>query len=243
MHATLPSRARPEAHRFETQVARERAVVAQAQRLRDRVADDATPSCDDRFEAHCQHLVVRDLTAGEVIATCRVLSPQGAQLAGSHFAAREFDLALLAVLSERMVEIDPPCMDPRYHPGQVLASLWSGLVRYLIENGHDHVLACAGVSTSDGGHAAASAYRTASAHFLSPDDYRVFPRRRLPLENLSETRYASLPASLRMHLARGAWLCGEPAHDERAVRADFPLLMPLARMQHPVAQHYLERAA
>ena len=166
-----------------------------------------------------------------------ILTPCDAQRA--YPAEACFDLAMLDVLRERMVEVAPATL--RLPPGPTLA--FSGLARYLVEHGYDYVLASVGIGISDGGHAAASLYRSISENALSPEDLRVVPRRRLALETLTDTLEVRPTDLLRLLLDRGAWICGEPASDPRAERADLPMLLPLARMRDPFARRFLSLAA
>lgn len=82
----------------------------------------------------------------------------------------------------------------------------------------------------------------ACARFISPEDFRVFPRTRLPLDSLSVARPAVLPALLKGYLDLGAWVCGEPALVTQSGSADFPILLPLARMQGGDARDFLAKA-
>ena len=186
---------------------------------------------------------MRDKDWDRVIGACRVVSPRDALLAGRNLVADAFDVALLITLRERLVEIDRVSVDPRYRAEQVAAELWSAIARYLIDHRLDYVFATPEVSTRDGGHTAASLHRQAWLGAMSPEDYQMFPHRRLPLERLSDTRSVATPPVLRSFLERGAWLCGEPAHDPWRERAAFPLLLPLARMRDPHARRFLEGAA
>lgn len=190
----------------------------------------------------CQQLMVRD-TASEVVAgRCSLIAPPNAREARVERVDRHFDLALLIVLRERMVEIGRPLVNPHYRFDNVAAHLWSALARYLIGSGHDYVLASAPVPLLDGGHAAASIHRLACVRHLSPEDYRVFPRLRLPHERLSNTRDVTAPPLLQGYLDLGAWICGEPALVPERDRAEFPVLLPLARMQSREARRFLAQA-
>jgi putative hemolysin len=235
---------RPEATSFEMGVVRDKARVGQARSLRERVlAHDGFPrSGDERFDEHSDHLVVRDTKSGAIVGAYRILPPRDARKAGGYSADRDFDLALLIVLRERMVEVDRPCVDPVYPFESVMTYLWSALARYLIENRFDYVFGTADVTLRDGGHAAASIHRMACARFASPEDYRVFPRRHLPLDSLSVTRPVTLPPLLKGYLDLGAWVCGEPALIAETGNAEFPVLLPLARMRGGDARDFLARA-
>ena len=189
------------------------------------------------------HLDARDTASGAIAGYCRLLSPIGARRAAPCAAQREFDTALLIVLRERLVEVAGPVLDHRFPAEPVMDALWGAIARYLIERRLDHVFAAPEVSTNDGGHVAASLHRQAWHRAMSPEDYRVFPRRRLPIESLSDTRRVQPPPVLKSFLDRGAWLCGEPAFDPEREHAAFPLLLPLARMQDRHARRFLAEAA
>ena len=240
--ASAPA-SRMDTPKFEVGLARDPGRIAQARELRRRcLGATAMGAADDLLDEHCDHLVVRDVSSDDIVGAYRILGPEGTRRHGGHRADRDFDLALLIVLRDRMVEVDRPCVDPRFPIESVMTHLWAVLARYLIEHRHDYVLGSASVSLRDGGHTAASIYRLACARFLSPDDYRVFPRERLPLEGLSDTRKVEIPAILKGYLDLGAWVCGEPALNRIEGTADFPVLMPLARMQGRDARDFLARA-
>jgi putative hemolysin len=233
-----------EANRFEVGIVRDKASIARARRLRELVLareHDAQPD-DERFDEHCDHLVVRDTVSGDVIGASRILTPGDARKTRGLAAERDFDLALLIVLRERMVEIDRPSVSPIYPFESVMTHIGSALARYLIENRLDYVFGTAGVALRDGGHVAASIHRMACARFISPEDYRVFPRKRMPLESLSITRAVVLPPLLKGYLDLGAWVCGEPALVAGTGSAQFPMLLPLARMQGREARDFLAKA-
>lgn len=198
-----------------------------------------------RLEARVSRevLTVRDVDEDLVAGTWEILAPEAALRAGRYRSEDAFDLDLIAILRDRMVEMGRARVHPAYRSADVVPVLISALARYLIENGHDYVLGAASLDLADGGHAAASIYRAACEHSMSPEDYRVFPRHRLPLENLCETRPFSTPPLLKAYLDVGAWVSGEPAWDSESNCALLPILMPLARMQDRYARHFLAQAA
>ena len=226
-----------------------RKAIAEVLRLRTLVrAGETSPdskslSADDPFDVYGEHLVVRDRYSGRTAGACRVLSSEGASRAGGYSMERSFDIAQLEPLRSRMVEVDQACVHPDYRASSVILALWTGVTRYLIDTAHDYLMGCALVRVSDGGHTAASLYRTASEEALSPDDYRVYPRRRLPLEILRASVSSPMPALLKGYLNLGAWVCGEPAVDPHAAYAELPFLLPLARMRGRYARHFLVHAA
>jgi putative hemolysin len=228
--------------RFEASVTRDRKLLAQARELYGAVDDPASaPRFEpDPFDARCEHLVVLD--EDRLVGACRVLPPGNVK--DSRYRAEQiFDMALLIVLRDRMVEIDRPAVHPAYSFDLVVRHLWSALARYLIANRYDHVFTTAGIRLIDGGHEAASMHRMALLRFRPPEDYIVYPRERLPLEGLSIGRTLTMPPLFSSLLEQGAWVCGEPALVRDHGCADFPLLLPLARMQGREARDFVEKAS
>src|SRR6058998_251495 len=90
--------------------------VRAAQRLRHRVFAEELgavlhtdePGLDvDEFDAHCDHLLIRDESSGEVVGTYRMLPPnRTARL----YADSEFHLAALAPLRDVLVETGRSCV-------------------------------------------------------------------------------------------------------------------------------------
>ncbi len=232
--------------------ARNTSEVAEAQRLRYNVfaeemgarLESAAQGIDaDHFDAHCEHLLVRDVETSEVVGTYRILSPRAAREAGSYYSEQEFDIARLGHLRENLVEVGRSCIHPDYRSGGVIIMLWTGLARYMVENRYEYLMGCASVSMGDGGHAAASLFRMLEKEYMSPLEYRVFPRCRLPLESLNTGVAADMPPLVKGYVNIGAYVCGEPSWDPDFNCADLPMLLPLSRMDARYARHFFAKAA
>ena len=200
-----------------------------------------TPGIDrDIYDAHCDHLIVREEATGRVIGTYRILPPQAARRAGGYYSESEFDLTRLAYLRPQLVEVGRSCIDPEYRTGFVISLLWSGLARYMKQNGYGYLMGCASIGMRDGGHNAAGIYNSL-AEQMAPLEYRVFPRCPLPLARIEAAPQPELPPLLKGYLRAGAWVCGEPAWDPDFNTADLLVLMPMVRVQDRYARHFVER--
>lgn len=188
-------------------------------------------------------LVVTGTHADRVAGTCALVPPQAAARAGGYGLEREFDLDWLAPLRERMVEVGEMAVAPGFREPSIHRLLAEGLARYLIANGLDHAITVVTINAADGGSAAAAIHREAVAHAAAPHALQVFPRRALPLERLAGPLEIAMPPRLRTWLDLGAWVCGEPGLHRDGMRADIPLLLPLARMRSAEARRFLRRAA
>ena len=238
--------------RLSVSLARKESEIVEAQRLRYAVfagemgarIETARPGVDhDRFDPHCEHLLVRDEDSGEVVGTYRILPPRNAHRIGCYYSEQEFDLVRLAQLRPKLVEVGRSCIHPDYRSGSTIFLLWSGLARYMMENNYEHMIGCASLSLRDGGHAAASIYQRIKERHLCPVEYRAFPRYRLPLERLDVSLQTELPPLVKGYLNVGAWICGEPAWDMDFNCADLLILLPLANINPRYAQHFLAQAA
>lgn len=224
--------------------------ILEAQKLRYRVFADEmgarlptrSPGVDrDLYDPFCEHLIVRDEDAGRIVGTYRILSPSAARRVGGYYSENEFDLTRLQHLRGQLVEIGRSCIDADYRSGAVIALLWSGLARYMQENGYEYLIGCASVSMADGGHAAASLYNRLKDEHLCPLEYRVFPRTPLPLQALRQDIEADTPPLIKGYLRAGAWICGEPAWDPDFNTADLPVLLPVSRLDARYAKHFMGR--
>ena len=243
---------------FETAWADSEADVRLAQRLRFRVFAEemgarlevpaGTPEGHDadRFDAHCEHLIVRvprpDGRGHDVVGTYRVLTPDAAQRAGGFYSETEFELDRLAPLRSRMAELGRSCIDPAWRTGGTIMALWSALGEFMQRRGLDMAFGCASVGLQDGGHRAASLWRRLAALHLAPPERRVVPRRPLRLEALHGDLSVETPALIRGYLRCGAELLGPPALDADFGTADLPMLMTLAGLPQRHRRHFLGEA-
>lgn len=224
--------------------------VLDAQKLRWRVFADEmgarlpsrTAGVDrDIYDAHCDHLIVRNEDNGRIVGTYRILPPEASRRIGGYYSENEFDLTRLTHLKPRLVEVGRSCIDPEYRTGGVIALLWAGLARYMRQNGHEYLMGCASIGMKDGGHNAAAIYNALAAEHTAPLEYRVFPRCPLPLARLSPVGQPEVPPLLKGYMRAGAWICGEPAWDPDFNTADLLLLLPMSRVDSRYSRHFVER--
>jgi putative hemolysin len=223
--------------------------VREAQRLRYKVFAEEMgarlPSREagidhDIFDPYCEHLLVREEDAGEVVGTYRILTSSQAKKIGGFYSEEEFDLTRLNHLRNRLIEVGRSCVHPNYRSGATIALLWSGLAQVIQSGKYEYVMGCASAGMADGGHAAASLYNSISKMALSPIEYRVFPRCPLPLEALDADRDVSAPPLIKGYLRLGAYVCGDPAWDPDFNTADLLMLLPVTNINHRYARHFLK---
>jgi putative hemolysin len=238
--------------RYSLLLTREDAHVEAAQRLRWRVfagelgADlpDRGDGRDvDRFDEHCDHLVVRDDRTGEIVGTYRMLPPERVGAAGGYYSEGEFDLGAMLGLRPSLVETGRACVHPEHRNGAVVSLVWAGLARYLLLTGHSHMMGCASMPLLDGGVTAAGVWDIARAKHLSPPDLRVRPWRAWDADAVTRAPRTVVPPLLRGYLRLGAYVCGPPAYDPEFDAADLLILLPLERLDHRYLRFFLGEAS
>ena len=140
--------------------------MREAQRLRYRVfADEMGARLSgpagldvDRFDAFCDHLLVRDLDTLKVVGTYRACRRiRRCASAGSTRKANS-TCRVSRTCAPKLVEVGRSCVHPDYRSGVVIMSLWARLAAYMKHNGYETMLGCASVGMVDGGHYAANLY-------------------------------------------------------------------------------------
>ncbi|MEY8038765.1 GNAT family N-acetyltransferase [Saccharopolyspora cebuensis] len=237
--AALAAVTSPAASRYSMVVTRDPLDVLAAQRLRAQVlgAEWGVPLGafdQDRFDDHCDHLLVRDDLSGAVVGTYRLLPPQ--RSAAGLYSAEEFDLTALDPLRPGLVEAGRSCVHPDHRNGAVVGLVWSGIARYLDEHGHRWLAGCASVPLDDGGALAARVWDAVSRRHYAPPRHRVHPHREF--RPGPTTARGPLPPLLRGYLRLGAQVCGRPAHDEEFGVADFFVLLDFAAVDHRYLRYW-----
>ncbi|WP_236794851.1 GNAT family N-acetyltransferase [Amycolatopsis sp. GM8] len=226
-------------------VASESDEVVAAQRLRHAVfagemgaeLHSEQPGLDvDRFDAFCDHLVVREDNSGEIVGTYRMLPPDRAAAAGQLYSDTEFDLTNLAGLRPSLVETGRSCVHPDHRTGAVVSLVWAGIGRYMLLAGHRYLAGCASVALADGGSFAAGVWDTIKAKHYAPDEQRVTPLNPWDSSEIARPSRALLPPLIKGYTRLGAKVCGPPAHDPDFGVADFFTLLDL----HNVDERYLK---
>ncbi|MFO0324242.1 MAG: GNAT family N-acetyltransferase [Burkholderiales bacterium] len=257
--AVATTRRRPT---YEVAVARTQAEVEEAQRLRYQVFFEemgaqaaarivATERDVDQYDTDCEHLLVRESESGMVVGCYRIMRPEAALRRGAFYSDSEFDLSRLANIRSTTAEVGRACIHPDFRNGATIMLLWSGLARFMVENGYEYVIGCASIPLADGHDNARAVYESVAATNLAPAEYRVFPRVPYPLEtrqpasvvlsNVTPIRPAKphIPALIKGYVRLGAWIGGAPAWDADFNTADLFVLLPIKRMSGAYARHFL----
>lgn len=193
----------------------------------------------DRFDEHCDHLLVREDVTGEVVGCYRMLPPAGALAAGSLYSATEFDVRAFDVLRPNLVEMGRAVVRADHRSGAVVLLMWSGILAYLDRCGYDYVTGCVSVPVhGPDGYAPGTQIRGVRdfvrRRHAAPAHYTVHPYRPVTvggrgLDDIDPPERVCVPPLMRGYLRLGAQVCGEPAHDPDFGVGDFPALLDKRR--------------
>ncbi|HEY2086184.1 MAG TPA: GNAT family N-acyltransferase [Mycobacterium sp.] len=188
----------------------------------------------DRFDEHCDHLLVRDENSGQLVGCYRMLTPTGAIAAGGLYTATEFDIRALDSLRPSLVEMGRAVVHNDHRNGAVVLLMWAGILAYLDHCDYDYVTGCVSVAVAGDGGPPGSQIRGVrdfvSRRHAAPADYRVHPHRPVVIDGRSLDEIEApprpvIPPLMRGYLRLGARICGEPAHDADLGVGDFPTLL------------------
>ncbi|MEO7107950.1 MAG: GNAT family N-acyltransferase [Rhodoferax sp.] len=220
------------------------AEVREAQQLRHRVfseemgaslppdaSGDVGIDCD-RFDPFCAHLIVRATgrgQSGQVVATCRVLTPDAVHQVGAFYAQSEFDLYPVRDLLPSTLEMGRVCVHPDWRSGLIVMAMWRAVGQKLAALKLDCIIGCSSVSVKDGGGFAVQLWNQLQATHLAPANRQIVPHIPFGLPQKLAAAVAT-PPLIAGYLRCGGKVLGPPAFDAVFETADFPMMLNLADM-------------
>jgi putative hemolysin len=225
--------------------------VLAAQRLRYRVFYDelhARPDartraarCDrDEFDAFCDHILVLDSSAPEiVVGTYRLLRQDAAGAKGGFYSQIEFDLVPLLMRHPRLkfFELGRSCVLPAYRSGPVLELLWQGIWNYVRL---DHIDVMFGCASLEGSNPAVHEMQLSflAQNFTAPDPWKVraVDSRFVSMDRLPPGTYdarqaaRSLPPLLKGYIRLGCFIGEGAVIDHQFNTTDVFVLMPVSNI-------------
>ncbi len=192
----------------------------------------------DDYDVHCQHIGVRDLNSGELVATTRLLDHQAAAGLGRFYSEEEFSLDGLAHLQGPVLEIGRTCVAPAYRNGATIAVLWGELAEVLNEGGYRYLMGCASIPMQDGGIQAQAIMQRLRERYLCTEHLRAEPKKPLPALDIPGNVIAEMPPLLKAYMRLGAKICGEPCWDEDFQVADVFILLKRDELCPRYARHF-----
>ncbi len=194
----------------------------------------------DRFDAYCQHLIVRN-AVDEVVGCTRILTASAAQRLGGFYSQTEFDLTPILTLPGQLMEIGRTCIRADYRNGATINALWSGLAAFIAIHQIDYLIGCASIPLGEHGLAAQALYTELAQRHLVTESLRVKPHLPLPRGDGPVPPRCAIPPLLKACLRLGAQIGGEPCLDADSQVADMLILLFTVRIERRYARHFLDR--
>lgn len=203
---------------------------------------EASQRDEDRFDAACHHLVVRNQRDEQVVGTYRLMTHELAARGPGFYSSREFDLASVPAKTLRGgVELGRACIAKAHRGRRVLFHLWRGIGAYLVHNEKRFLFGCASVPTLDpaalaalaaslesGGHRH-NALAIRPCNGFAPERARLHPAAPAPPE---------IPSLMRSYFSLGAKVCGGPALDREFGTADYWMLLDTSGVDPDTYRRY-----
>jgi putative hemolysin len=204
----------------------------------------APPELDvDEADAVCQHLLVREAKAGQVVGCTRILTDDNAARLGRSYSNGELDLGPVTSAAAHDFEVGPTCIAAEFRQGSAIAVLWSGLAGCIRIHGFDYLFVCAGILLGDRDLQAAAIMNRPRRRALVPEPLSLTPR--VPLlttEVRDAVLDAQLPGLLRAYVRLRAKACGGSCRDPDFQVADLLMLLKAAELGRSYSRHVRNRA-
>jgi putative hemolysin len=207
----------------------------------------------DPFDEFCDHLIVEEVTTGEVVGTYRLQTGQLAAANLGYYSEQEFDFAPYEPFRCELIELGRACVHAEHRNFNLLHLLWRGIAIYAIERNARFLIGCSSLTSQDPMEGTA-VYQKLRSYLVVPA-LRTQPRPELRIvaegddlgfgQNVvTYERDPMIKASassklLDAYLAIGAKICGPPAIDREFGTIDFLTLLDLHSLPAIVRAHFL----
>lgn len=191
----------------------------------------------DRYDEFCDHLVVKDLEAGEIIGTYRLLPGPRAAAHIGFYSESEFDLEGYRPWVRETLELGRSCIHPDYRSGRAIRLLWEGILQYADNGGFSRLVGCASIHSRSRGEMLEtySLLRGKGVithrYGIKPLDTHTIPDlAQVELTGSEEELFRRLPPLVKGYQWLGAEIGGDPAYDALFDTVDYFVILEKARI-------------
>ncbi len=196
----------------------------------------------DKFDKHCDHLIIIDKRINKIIGTYRL---QSSDHTTKWYTATEFHMKYIRQLPGTKLELGRACVHPEHRNGVTITLLWEGISEYIAASGSSYLFGCSSIKTMDKDEIRQIyAYLQQNGHIS--EFHRVRPKNKfkvpgfkrfsrlhphhslIPIEH--RDMKDKIPSLLASYLRVGAKVCGVPALDKSFKCIDFLTLMKVEDM-------------
>ena len=191
----------------------------------------------DAFDEVCDHLIVEQVSTGEIVGTYRLQTGQRAATNICYYSEREFDFLPYEPLRKETIELGRACVHTDHRNFNLLHLLWRGIALYARQRNARFLVGCSSLTSQDAGEGMAI-YQDLRAKFLVRLEWRTNPHPELRCAAGSGASAGRPPRLMRAYLGLGARICGPPALDRQFGTIDFLTLLDLHSLPAVVRAHF-----
>jgi putative hemolysin len=192
----------------------------------------------DRFDFICDHLLVRELSSGQLVGTYRMQTGYRATGNLGYYGEQIFDFAPFEAIRGEVLECGRACVHKDYRNTNVLHMLWKGIARYAEHCNARYLLGCSSLTSQNEAEGVAL-YERLREKYLVEAALRTEPRAEFRCKGGEEPVLApAIPRLFRAYLEISARLCGPPAIDREFRTIDYLTLFDLANLPERVRARF-----
>ncbi|OUD10866.1 ornithine-acyl-ACP acyltransferase [Marivivens niveibacter] len=202
----------------------------------------------DRFDAHFDHLLLRDQSRqsdDQVVGVYRLLRSDQAAKTGGFYSETEYDLTPLKSSGRPLLELGRSCLHADYRGGQGMYLLWNALADYVTEHSIEVLFGVASFHGTDVAPIWPSISYLHHNH-LAPDDLRVASKSKpdrtyIPPDDINRLQaMKNTPSLIKAYLKMGGFI-GEGVYIDRAFNTtDVCLILDTKRMSESQKRLYFK---
>lgn len=103
----------------------------------------------DLHDFSCDHLIVKELKSGKVVACYRLLSSKTQHRVDHYYSENEFHIEEFLTVPGNKLELGRACVDKDFRKGTVIALLWKGLCEYAKKSESKYLFGCSSIVRKD----------------------------------------------------------------------------------------------
>lgn len=98
---------------------------------------------EDIFDAHCEHLIVEEVSNQRIVGTYRLISRKVSECCGAFYSQNEFNIQKILESKDNILELGRACVERPYRTKGVIRLLWKGLADYINRHNVRYLFGCA----------------------------------------------------------------------------------------------------
>lgn len=203
----------------------------------------------DDFDLLCDHLIVVDSQAQEILGTYRVMC---SLFTDRYYTATEFNIEQLLALPGIKMELGRACIRKTHRTGMVMQLLWRAIAQYIKLSEAKHLFGCASVFTTKTVEAAVIQmylqHRGALSEpsLVTPVEKYTDPQLAETIAFLAQPALAFnlegasqlIPALFKSYLKLGSKICGLPALDRDFSCYDYVTWQEVGKFDESIERKY-----